>query len=719
MTTEHSKNVGDSPEAAVSQDIDDCRLKLILALCPAVIYTCRPDGDYGATFISENIREQLGYEPSEFIDFSGFWASKIHPEDKSRVFADLPRLFETGYHVHEYRFLHRDGTYRWMRDELRLLSAPDGKPIEIVGSWTDISERRAMEESLRESQARLEEAQRIARLGSWDWNILDGSTFCSAEFYRIFGLERNAFDGSYESFLATVHPEDRGLVDEAMKRAFTEGAPYVMEYRIVRPDENVRYIFSQGQVTFGKEGEPVRMAGTVLDLTDRKQIELDLEEKKNHLKRLAYHDSLTGLPNRNLFQDILAKAMVRADRNKSQVALLFIDLDSFKKFNDTLGHQTGDQLLREVANRLQTLLRKVDTLARLNGDEFVIVVEDVSEIEQVAHIAQKVLSGLEPPFFIGSQLCYVSASIGISLFPSGDDDIESLQKRADVARYAAKERGRNNFQFYSQEMDARAHELLLLENDLRRALENEQLFLHYQPQVDLSSGQIMGLEALVRWQHPDKGMIPPGDFVPLAEETGLIVPIGTWVLRTACAYARTLREAGIPPLRMSVNISMHQFKAQEFPVFVSQILNETSLEPQWLELEITESIAMENASETISRLATLKKMGVCLAIDDFGKGHSSLSHLKHLPITTLKIDKGFVGDILTDQYDFAIVEAIQALAKSLGLDVVAEGVETQEQNHLLRRLGCKSGQGFLFSRPLPPDDILCLCQLEKPFKDLF
>ncbi len=285
--------------------------------------------------------------------------------------------------------------------------------------------------------------------------------------------------------------------------------------------------------------------------------------------------------------------------------------------------------------------------------------------------------------------------------------------------YSAKKKGRNNFQFYSEEMDAQAHELLLLENDLRRALENEQLVLHYQPQVDLSSGQIIGLEALVRWQHPDKGQIPPNDFIPLAEETGLIVPIGTWVLRTACAFAQTLREAGIPPLRMSVNISMRQFKAQDFPGLVSQVLRETGLEPQCLGLEITESIAMENASETISRLVALKKRGGRLAIDDFGKGHSSLSHLKHLPITTLKIDKGFVMDILTDQYDFAIVEAIQGLAKSLDLEVVAEGIETEEQKQLLCRLGCTFGQGFLFSRPLPPEDILSLCRLEKPSVDLF
>lgn len=719
MPIEYSKNSGDNLEERISQSIDPTRLQFILALSPAVIYTCRPDGDYGATFISENIRGQLGYEPSEFIENPGFWASKIHPEDKSRVFEGLPRFFQTGNHVHEYRFLHKDGIYRWMRDELRLLTAQDGKPIEIVGSWTDISERRAMEESLRNSQAQLEEAQRIAHLGSWEWNLPRGDIGWSAEVFRIFGVDTQTFRPTYETFLASIHPEDRGQVDEAVQRALKERVPYGIDHRIVQPNGSIRHVYEQGQATYSEGGEPVRMVGTVLDITDRKQIEQDLKEEKNNLKNLAYHDPLTGLPNRNFFQAHLNRTVERANRNKGKVALLFIDLDLFKKFNDTLGHQVGDQLLGKVAKRFHGLLRTVDTIARLGGDEFVVVAEDISEIKQVARIAQKILNSLEPPFSIGGHLCYVSASIGISLYTSAEDNIESLQKRADVAMYAAKNRGRNNFQFYSQEMDARAHELLLLENDLRQALASEQLVLHYQPQVDLSSGRIIGLEALVRWQHPDKGMIPPGDFIPLAEETGLIVAIGTWVIRTACAYARTLREAGIPPLRMSVNVSMHQFKAQEFPALVSQVLSETGLEPQWLELEITESIAMENASETISRLATLKKMGVCLAIDDFGKGHSSLSHLKHLPITTLKIDKGFVGDILTDQYDFAIVEVIQALGKSLNLDVVAEGVETLEQKQLLCRLGCKVGQGFLFSRPLPADDLLSLCRLENQFKDLF
>ena len=719
MAVENSRNPGNEKGATASVAIANSRLQFVLASGPGVIYTCRPDGNFGATFISENIKEQLGYEPSDFIDDSEFWAENIHPEDRPVVFENLPKLFETGNYVHEYRFLHKDGTFRWMRDELRLLKNQDGEPLEIVGCWMDITERKTMEDDLRNKKSLLEEAQRIAHFGSWDWNILSDEIRWSDEVFRIFGADSETFHPTYTSFLECIHPEDLGQVKEAVEEALKNGAPYAIDHRIVLPDGDIRYVNEQGSVTFSEDGKPVRMTGTILDVTDRKKIELELKKKESHLKRLAFSDPLTGLPNRNLFHDCLARAIARADRNKSQVALLFIDLDLFKKFNDTLGHQAGDQLLRDVANRIQSLLRKMDTIARLGGDEFVILVEDVSEIEQVAHIAQKVLSGLESPFSVGSQLCYVSASIGISLYPSGDDDIESLWKRADIAMYAAKKRGRNNFQFYSREMDARAHELLLLENDLRRALDNEQLFLHYQPQVDLTSGQVMGLEALVRWQHPDKGMISPADFVPLAEETGLIVPIGTWVLRTACAYARTLREAGIAPFRMSVNISMHQFKAHEFPALVSQVLSETSLEPKWLELEITESIAMENAAETISRLTTLKKMGVCLAIDDFGKGHSSLSHLKHLPITTLKIDKGFVRDILTDQYDFAIVEAIQALAKSLDLHVVAEGVETQEQNHLLRRLGLKSGQGFLFSRPLPPDDILSLCQLEKPFKDLF
>lgn len=509
-----------------------------------------------------------------------------------------------------------------------------------------------------------------------------------------------------------VTPQEVGYIEPALQQINSK-LDYRREWLFRRRDGS----------TFPAEVNVTKMPDNNLlalvhDITERRQIEWDLKEKKGHLKHLAYHDSLTDLPNRTLLLDRLTQALGRGDRHNSQVALLFLDLDLFKKVNDTLGHQTGDLLLQEVAIRLQSLLRMVDTISRFGGDEFVIMVEDFSDIEQVAQIAQKILNGLESPFSIGDHLCYVSASIGISL-SSRDDDIENLLKRADIAMYVAKETGRNNFQFYSQGMDVRAHELFLLENDLRQALSKNQLVLHYQPQFDLNSGRIIGLEALVRWQHPDKGLIPPNDFIPLAEETGLIVPIGTWALHTACSFARTLQEAGIPPVRMSVNISMHQFRSQEFSALVFQTLNETGLEPKWLELEVTESIAMENARQIIPLLTTLKGMGVSLAIDDFGKGHSSLSLLKHIPVTTLKIDRGFVSDILTDQFDLAIIEAILTISKTLGLEVIAEGIETQEQKHLLRQLGCKLGQGFLFSLPLPPEETLALCRLERPFKDLF
>jgi diguanylate cyclase (GGDEF)-like protein/PAS domain S-box-containing protein len=694
------------------------RLELILALSPAVIYTCRPDGDYGATFISENIKSHLGYEPSDFIEDSSFWARNIHPEDQSELFENLSKLFQTGEHVHEYRFRHKDGIYRWVRDELRLLTAQDGKPIEIIGSWTDISEHKGLVESLRKSQACLEEGQRIAHLGSWEWDIQSDIAHWSDEAFRIFGVDSQAISPCYATFLDVIHPEDRERVNAAVQRATKERASYNIDFRIVHPGGSLFYVNAQGQVTFSRDGEPVRMVGTILDITGRRQVESDLKEKKACLEHLAYYDSLTELPNRTLLMDRLAQAIGRGDRHNSQVALFFLDLDLFKKINDTLGHQSGDLILQNVALRLQSTLRREDTIARFGGDEFVIMVEGIPDTKQVAQIAQKILASLELPFSIGSQLCYISTSIGISLYTSRDDNAESLLKRADIAMYAVKKMGRNNFQFYSQEMDIRAHELLLLENDLRQALDTEQLVLHYQPQVDLSSGQIIGLEALVRWQHPDKGLVPPNDFIPLAEETGLIIPIGAWVLRTACSYARTLQEAGTPQLRMSVNISMRQFKAPNFPALVFQILNETGLEPQWLELEITESIAMEDIDETISQLTTLREKGVGVAIDDFGTGHSSLSHLKRIPITTLKIDRAFVRDVLTDPYDLAIIEAIQTLAKTLKLEVVAEGIETREQKQLLFRLGCTLGQGFLFSSPLPPDDILSLCQLEKPFKNL-
>ena len=681
------------------------RLETLLSLGTAVIYACKVDGDCAATYISNNVTEQLGYTPSDFLEDPSFWSNNIHPDDKDAVFSALPGLIKKRRHTHQYRFRHKNGDYRWMRDELRLVLSKNGEPTEIIGSWIDITDSKNQEQRLRNAKVHLAEAQRLAHLGSWSWDIESGALTWSDEVFKIFDLPAETTSPDYGLFLSKVHPEDRPKLENALKKTINQHTPYAVEHRIVLSNGSIHHVLEQGEVKLNKSGEAIGMTGTVLDITERKIAEIAIKEKDQHLKYLTHYDSLTDLPNRLLFHDRLSQAINKAKRNKTLVAVLLIDLDNFKKVNDTSGHQTGDILLRDVAARLKSSMRDIDTLARISGDEFVAIIENPASIEKIAYTAQRLLDVLTQPFAASERQFFISASMGISVFPNNAHDVEELLKSADVSMYAAKKR-RNDYQFYSPEMDARAHELLLLENDLRRAVEREELVLHYQPQIDLTTGNLIGLEALLRWQHPEKGLLPPGEFIPLAEDSGLILPIGAWVLRTACAQVQTFIDAGLQPFKMCVNISVHQFKKFDFPEFVINTLKDTGLEPCCLELEITESIAMENADETVSHLSTLRERGVRVAIDDFGIGHSSLSRLKHLPITTLKIDKGFVADVLTNQYDFAIIEAILALAKSLNLSIVAEGIETKEQQQVLSRLGCHTGQGYYFCRPQPWEELL-------------
>ena len=439
------------------------------------------------------------------------------------------------------------------------------------------------------------------------------------------------------------------------------------------------------------------------DITDRLQIEAKLSENEQRLHHLAHHDPLTDLPNRLLFQDRLQHAMSKARRQNLMVGLLFIDLDRFKVINDTLGHETGDRVLTEVAKRIRYWVRASDTVARLGGDEFVIILEDIQDPTYVGAVAQKILSVLSQPVHFDEQELFVTASIGVSLFPADTESPEELMKFADVAMYRAKDRGRNTCQFYTPDMNARAHELLALEGSLRKALDNDQLVLHYQPQIDLNSGELIGMEALLRWQHPQRGLVSPGDFIPLAEETGVILPIGEWVLKTACLQNKAWQEQGFPPVRMSVNISARQFRQADLVDMIDRVLEETGLDPEWLELEITESVIMEDFGEVIMTLTDLKVRGVHLAIDDFGTGYSSLAYLKLFPISKLKIDKGFVRDITNDANDASIAASIVALARSMNLEVIAEGIETREQMEFLLDYGCDQGQGYLFGRPLPPE----------------
>ena len=435
-----------------------------------------------------------------------------------------------------------------------------------------------------------------------------------------------------------------------------------------------------------------------------------IKANEERLHHLAYYDALTELPNRILFNDRLNQAMARADRSKQMVAVLLLDLDRFKIINDTLGHMAGDTLLIDVARRVDDCMRESDTVARLGGDEFIVALPDMDNFNHASLVAQKIIDVLARPFTLENQEVFITTSIGISFYPSSGNNAEMLVKAADIAMYHAKEQGRNNYQFYRSSVSDETSALFALEHSLRRALERSELSLHYQPQIDIETGGITGMEALLRWQHPERGMIPPGEFIPLAEETGLIIPIGEWVLRSACLQNKQWQDAGMPPLRISVNLSVRQLRQKNLVVRIEEILAETGLDPQWLELELTESVIMQNAEDSIQQLNGIKSLGIALAIDDFGTGYSSLSYLKRFPIDKVKIDQSFVQGVCSNLDDAAISQAIIALANSLNLKVTAEGVETPGQLSFLREHQCCDAQGYLFSRPIPADAMTQMLQ---------
>lgn len=442
-------------------------------------------------------------------------------------------------------------------------------------------------------------------------------------------------------------------------------------------------------------GQPLVLS-IARDITERKQSE-------RRLRQLAHFDSLTDLPNRVQFIERLEAAMAEADRNERLVGVVFLDLDRFKYINDSLGHEKGDSLLREVALRLGGVIRRGDTVARLSGDEFALVLADMGHVDDAIHVAQKILDVFHQPFRVAGHDLFVTASLGITLYPFDDRGAQELLRNADVAMYRAKESGKNNYQFYVAEMTTKVSERLALENDLRHALERGEFSVNYQPIADCRSGKILGMEALLRWKHPERGMISPALFIPLAEETGYIISIGEWVLRTACEQCRRWQKTGFPSLYVAVNLSARQFHQKDLPASVFRILQETGLHPGHLGLEITEGLIMQQAEASISTLRELVAMDIRISVDDFGTGYSSLSYLKRFPIDVLKIDQSFVRDIPTDTDDAAIASTIITLAHSLGLKVVAEGVETIEQLNFMRAHHCDAMQGYFLSKPLPAD----------------
>ncbi len=571
-------------------------------------------------------------------------------------------------------------------------------------------------EQLVRNQESLAEAQRIAHLGNWEWDIEQDQVYWSAETYRVLGLEDDATTADMASFMERIHPEERGQAQDALRQFISEGHAIDTTHRVVLDDGSIRYIHILGLTRRTADGRASFVAGTIQDITDRKKAE-------ERIRYLAYYDALTTLPNRQFFLEQVQRSLAFARRHGRLLGVLSLDLDQFKRINDTLGHSLGDDLLVAVSKRLGDSVRTTDAvarlqlasdgLARLGGDEFSVLLTELVHFHDAAKVAHRILDELKSPFRLGDQEVFVTASRGIALFPNDGETPEILVKNADTAMHYAKEQGRNNYQFYGGGMNATALEKLALEAQLRKALEREEFILHYQPKVSALDGRVTGVEALVRWNHPALGIVGPNQFISVAEEIGLIIPLGEWVLATACRQLRAWQQAGCAPISVAVNIAGSHFRQPNLLTSVADALRDTGMDPNLLEIEVTESMLMDNVEGTIAVLRNLKSMGVQLAIDDFGTGYSSLAYLKRFPLDTLKIDRSFIKDAPGDAGDAALTTAIIGMAHSLNLGVVAEGVELQSQFDFLKERGCDVIQGYLISRPVPPENILELIDMRE------
>ncbi|WP_193744934.1 EAL domain-containing protein [Marinimicrobium sp. LS-A18] len=658
--------------------------------------------DVSSRFLLANrsVAESMGTTPEEILGKSD---SDYFPAELARqYYEDEQRILHSGNPMLEQEEPTVDkvtGRTRWLLTSKVPFRSPNGEVVGLVGIGRDISLRREAELALKRSESRFRSLTELSSDWYWEQNEQGQFTDLTDPNCKS-GFLREEFIGRRVSELPACEPLSSCWAE--LTATLREREPFrEYELRCQRSNQEPRFISLSGLPVFDDHGIFLGYRGIGQDITARRQ-----SEERVHF--LATHDSLTELPNRFMFNQILDVTIHSAQRHQRSLAVLFIDLDRFKNINDTLGHDAGDQLLKTIAQRFTRCLRASDVVARLGGDEFVVLLQEVYSEQHASLIAQKLITAAVEPISLQGQECRVTASIGICMYPSDAGDSQNLMKNADIAMYRAKEEGKNTYQFYSPNLQARTLERMDLENHLRQAVEHNQLFLHYQAKRDLKTGTVAGVEALVRWQHPILGVVPPGEFIPLAEETGLIVLIGRWVLNTACQQSAHWQRQGLPPVRMSVNLSPRQFYDEHLIEDIRLALAESGLNPEDLELEITESMVMQNTERAIEILKGIKALGVKLAIDDFGVGYSSLAQIKRFPIDTLKVDSSFIKDIPNSVEDKAITQAIIAMGKTLSLTVIAEGVETSEQESFLRDNNCDQSQGFYYSRPLGADDFEAL-----------
>ena len=666
----------------------------------AFLALLKADGTREYSFVSDGVRELFGVEPSDVIGNGNLLKSFWHPEDRASVEAGVAGSAAQGQPFSlQYRIVLGDGTVKWVQTTSSSISS-DHRGNLRCGVVLDITHSKRAEEQLRQSEERWKLALESTGDGVWDWHIQSGMEYYSRRYKEMYGYSEDKVWQQSDQFEDIVHPDDKEQLLRDQQAHFEGRTPtYRNEHRVRCSDGSWKWILSRGMViSRDAQGKPVRMIGTHTDITEWKKSEALIWQQANY-------DPLTGLPNRRMLRDRLEQDIRKCKHDGLQLAILFIDLDHFKEVNDTLGHDSGDLLLIEAADRIRHCVRDSDTVARMGGDEFTVVLSELSGAERLERILQKILGALSAAFQLGDEQVFISASIGITMYPADATEVESLFKNADQALYVAKGAGRNRFSFFTSALQEAAQTRVRLANDLRAALAEQQFRVVYQPIIDLSTGDIRKAEALIRWQHPTRGLISPTEFIPIAESSGLIIDIGEWVFRQAADQVVQWRELHHPHFQISVNKSPVQFHSDgSTRKSWAQHLQSLGLPGGSIAVEITEGLLLDTSATVTQQLMEMRQTGVQVSLDDFGTGYSSLTYLQKFEIDYIKIDQSFVRNLVPSSTDLALCKAIIVMAHELGMKVTAEGVETAQQRDLLVAAGCDYGQGYLFARPMSARD---------------
>jgi len=656
----------------------------------------------GEQIHSQRWQQMLGYEAGEIADANHEFVDRVHPDDLARVstaFTNYLQGHSSSYAV-DLRLRCKDGSWKWIHTRGTIVSHnAQGQPLRMIGTHTDISDRKMAEAALRDSEERWKLALESTGDGVWDWHIASGREFFSKRLVEMYGFTEDELADRPEELDQRTHPDDVADMQRDRQAHFDGLTPtYSNEHRVQCKDGRWKWVHTRGMViSRDANGAPTRMIGTHTDITDRKNAEAQVRQH-------AYFDPLTGLPNRRMLRDRLEQEIKRSRRDSLQLAILFIDLDHFKEVNDTLGHDNGDLLLVEAARRLRQCVRECDTVARMGGDEFTVLLTELTPDAGLERLLHKLLQTMAQVFQLGQEQVFVSASVGVTLYPADGTEVETLYKNADQALYVAKGAGRNRFSFFTPALQEAALTRARLTNDLRHAIGMRQLQLLYQPIVELASGAVHKAEALLRWQHPERGLISPAAFIPIAETSGLIVPMGDWVFEQAALQLQSWRRDLDPGFQISINTSPVQFQHSHPPEtnWVRR-LAAMGLPGESLSIEITEGVLLDSTTGVTAKLLEWRDAGIQVALDDFGTGYSSLSYLQKFDIDFIKIDQSFVRDLQPQSTNHTLCKAIVAMAHALGLQVVAEGVETEQQRDLLLQAGCDYAQGYWFARPMAAD----------------